>query len=377
MNIIGEWMRGRLAKAGRPKARSIIGRGLKPLKWKPKIGLVRLSNAREQLFKKLMKIPGNTPLETVDWLPNKNRLHIKMEFANKPTGSHYDRVYPKLLRALERIGINPNDFTLAETSSGNATPAFGYFAKRLGYETVAFLPAELSARRRTLSKKQCDRVVVANDKKHGWGVFGAANAMKEALARNREERKKNTKKKRMYCVDHSQVTEGLGAIKSVADEIVKQLKVEKPDYFLGIAGNGTILYGVGRELKKRFPNMKVIAIEPFERPVLHQLKYPGRYEKEFGRKPPSVEDMLGKEFFAPGSGALGVQFPHIHSAVDLVDDIILVKKGETTKALEQLKKKGHAVGHTSGMSYVAAKKLAKTKKGKSIVTIFYDLINRY
>jgi cysteine synthase A len=359
-----------------PKAKSILCSGGKPLKWKPKKGLAKLSKEREKLFKELMKIPGHTSLESLV-LPNGNRIFVKMEFENKPTGSHYDRVYPILLCALERTGINPEKFVLVETSSGNATPAFGYFAGKLGYETIAFLPAEISEKRKNLTRRQCGKTVIADPEKQGWGVFGAANAMHQALAENKEERRKNPGKKAFYCVNHSQVTESLQAIKTAAKEIVKQLKGKKPDYFLGIAGNGVILYGVGLELKKHFPKMKVIAIEAFERPVLYPLKYPGRYEKNYHRKPPSIEDMHGKEFFAPGTGAIGVQFPHLYSAAEITDDIMLIRKEEMQEALEELSKKGYKVGHTSAMSFSAAKKLAEKEREKSMLIIFYDTIDRY
>lgn len=167
-----------------PKAKSIMGAGAE----------LQLPKAREMLFKRLMKIPGHTSLESMV-LPNGNKLFVKMEFENKPTGSHYDRVYPVLLYALEKVGITPEKFVLVETSSGNATPAFGYFAGKLGYETIAFLPAEISEKRKNLTRAQCGKTVIADPEKNGWGVFGAANAMREALAKNKEERRKNPEKK--------------------------------------------------------------------------------------------------------------------------------------------------------------------------------------
>ena len=123
--------------------------------------------------------------------------------------------------------------------------------------------------------------------------------------------------------------------------------------------------------------MKVIGIEPFERPVLHQLKWPGKYERTTGKKPPTIEKMSGKEFFAPGSGAIGVDFPHLHSAATLCDDIVLISRKEMSTALKELERKGFSVGHTSAMSYVVAKQLDKRIKGKTLVGIFYDLLDRY
>ena len=300
-----------------------------------------------------------------------------MECENKPTGSHYDRVYPHLLHAIERTGINPKDFVLAENSSGNATPAFGWFARKLGYETIAFLPAELTEARQKLSREQCDKVIVADEKKHGWGVFGAANAMREALQQNREERKTNQMAKRLYCVNHLQVIELLEAMEGIAKEAANRLKGEKIDYFLGIAGNGTVLYGLGSALKKRFRKIKVIGIEAAERPVIFPMKFPGKYELRYGKKPASVEEMQGKDFFAPGIGALGIEFPHIHSAVNFVDDVILMGREETETASKELQEKGFFVGHTSAMSFVAAKLIAQQIKNKTTIIIFYDNLNRY
>jgi cysteine synthase len=356
---------------------SILANGKNPLSWKPNKGLVKIPKGRKTLFEQLEKIPGNTSCKEIGGMPNGNRLFAKMEFENRPTGSHYDRVYPYLLECLEKTGINAKDFILAETSSGNATPAFGWFARKLGYRTVAFLPAELTPTRRNLSEEQCDKVVIADEEKHGWGVFGAANAMREALQKNREERKVNPSKERLYCVNHSQVKESLDSIKTLAKEAVRQLKGNKPDYFLGIAGNGTILYGVGKELKKKFPKMKVIGVETVERPVLYEKKWPGKFEEKFGRKPVLVSEMKGRDFFSPGTGALGIEFPHLNSAAKLVNDIILIERKEVEEALKELELKGFNVGHTSAMSYVAAKKVCRENKGKNILIIFYDLGNRY
>ncbi|MBI4210952.1 MAG: PLP-dependent lyase/thiolase [Candidatus Diapherotrites archaeon] len=358
-------------------AKSILESGKKPLGWKPEPGLVRIPGEREKLFRELSKIPGRTPLVEIQGIPGNNKLFAKMECANRPTGSHYDRIYPVLLHAIERIGVNPQGFTLVENSSGNATPAFGWFARKLGYETIAFLPAELTEARRRLTSEQCDKVVLANEDGHGWGVFGAANAMKEALQKNREERKARPEQKRLYCVNHSQVTESLGPMETMAREIEKQLRGKKPDFFLGVAGNGTILYGLGKALKKKFGKMKVIAVETTERPVLYQIKYPGKYEKEYGKEPASVEDMKGKGFFAPGTGALGIDFPHLRSAAGIIDRAMLISREETEKAAGELKAKGHEVGHTSAMSYAAARKLAKERKNAAILIIFYDNMDRY
>ena len=155
------------------------------------------------------------------------------------------------------------------------------------------------------------------------------------------------------------------------------MKKEKPDYFLGIAGNGTILYGLGKALKNKYKKIKVIGVETTERPVLYNLKFPGKYEKEYGKKPVSIEEMKGKDFFAPGTGALGIDFPHIRSAANCVDDIILATRNEAEEALKELKEKGFDMGHTSAISYVAAGKIAEKLTNKKILIIFYDKGNRY
>lgn len=87
--------------------------------------------------------------------------------------------------------------------------------------------------------------------------------------------------------------------------------------------------------------------------------------------------MKGKEFFAPGTGALGVDFPHLKSAAELVQDVLLVGRQEANEALKELHSKGEMVGHTSAISYAAAKKIANENPGKSILIIFYDKIDRY
>ncbi|MFH1256166.1 MAG: pyridoxal-phosphate dependent enzyme [Candidatus Diapherotrites archaeon] len=339
--------------------------------------VVKLNSTREKLFKKIISEPGNTPLIELNGVaPNGNRIFVKLEYDN-PTGSHYARVYPLLLSALEKTGISPSSHVLVETSSGNATVAFAHYAKILGYKTIAFMPRELSRRRLAATRKE-GAIVVLSRKGSLPFVAGARDRLVEALLENKMAREKNPGVKKFFSPNHSQVIETLAAIKPLAKEVRDELKAKKVklDYFLPVAGNGTIAYGVGRPIKKYFPKAKIIAVEPFERPVLYPLVFPGKYEKKFGERP-GLKDFKGKEFFMPGSGAIGIDFPHLHSAAKITSDIFLVRKKEWKSAQKKLAKLGFNVGQTSAASFSAAMRLAKKVKKKNLLIIFYDKSDRY
>ncbi len=339
--------------------------------------LAKLPAARERLFRSFRGEVGRTQLvELKGVAPNGNRIFAKLEYQN-PTGSHYDRVYPHLLHLLEQLGVSPKTHVLCETSSGNATVSFAHFARRLGYAPLAFMPKELSARRISPTRKAGAKVFLSRPGSRPF-VAGARDRMVEALEENRRQRAEGRRVKKLFTPNHSQVSETLDAIHSLADELHSQLarRRVKPDYFLPVAGNGTIAYGVGKPFHEYFPKAKVIAIEPFERPALYPLVHSGAYEGQHGSLP-KIDEFAGAEFFMPGSGALGIEFPHLESAAKLVDRVSLVKLGEWKKAQRQLAELGFSVGHTSAASFAEAMNLAKRVRNKNIVIIFYDRAERY
>jgi len=208
-------------------------------------------------------------------------------------------------------------------------------------------------------------------------------------------RESRTWKKRLWSPNHSIVAETVDAIRPMAVEIVD--KLDKIDYFIGIPGNGTTLYGIGAPLKGAFPGMKVVAVEPYSNPGLFLLKYPHMKETYAKRRElpqteptPKEENIHDYKIPMPGAGCYGVAefFPHIKASVALVDAIRQIddknkeweKKVLGGKTVNELLFEAHGinVGITSAASIMVALEIAETVRDKNFVLIFYDrLEGRY
>ncbi|MCI5064547.1 pyridoxal-phosphate dependent enzyme [bacterium] len=335
-----------------------------------------LAAARETELARIAQRPGDTPLKECSFPKSGVRLFAKEETCNDPTGTHYDRVYPPLFRIIAEAGLTPDNVELAETSSGSAAPAFGVLARELGYRSVAFLPGELSPARRSFSEAQCDEVVVADPKRDGWGVVGASKAMRDALEESRQ-RWRQEGGKRLFTLNHSRVPESLEAISSLAAEAVQQVKGERIHYCVLVAGNGTVLNGVGQAIKDLAPGVEIIAVEPRDRPVFFEMRYPGAFKQRYGEAPPTLADMEGRDFYAPGMGGVGIDCPFLEAAISIVDDVILVDRDTCGEVQQELFKQGEMVGTTSALSHAAAREVAKSCAGGNILIIHYDSADKY
>ena len=332
----------------------------------------RIEKNRTEQFKKLARRSGNTPLVDVSsygiTVPNGNRIIAKFEFQNFPTHSHYDRVYPYLFWCWEQTGIGPHTHEVMETSSGNASPAFANVAKELGYTPYCVVPKEISERRRSFSEKE-GGIVIVSESEDGFGVPGAANRQKKELIKRIKERMKKPELKRLVSINHSQVSEALVPMRILVGEVVRAVK-EKIDCFVGIAGNGTTLYGIGSELKRIFPEMKVWALEPRKQAGLYQMKYPTSPFKENG------EELT--EIIMPGSGVKGLNFPHLNASVEIVDNVRLVEAGEWAETEETFENASNiSLGYTSSASLMAALEYSREVENQTIFTVFYDLLEKY
>ncbi len=349
-----------------PKAKVVLRKGIR-----------RINGSRNREFQKLANRAGNT--EATDLsnfglnVPNGNKIIAKLEFQNVPTNSHYDRIYPYLFWCWERTGISPETHDVIETSSGNATPAFANVAKRLGYSAYCVLPNEISELRRGMSKKEGGIVVVSDPEKDGLGVVGASKRQWKELVGRIKERKGNPKMKQLMSINHSQVSESLVPMRILVDEVLETMLgriVDCIDCFVGVAGNGTTLYGIGSEMKTVFEDLKIIALEPRQQAALHRIKYPDAKIREDGEKL--------TEIIMPGSGAQGIEFPHLEASAELVDRVRLVEAGEWVNAREKFEAcSGIALGHTSAASLMVAMEYAQQVENQVIFTIFYDLLERY
>jgi cysteine synthase A len=288
-----------------------------------------------------------------------NQIFAKLEYES-PTGSHYGRVYPVLLSQLEAQGkIVPGVSTLVETTTGNAGISFAYFGWQMGYRCVVFAPEGLPEKRLEMIKLYCAELRLSPKEKY---IVGASEAMREFLIAHRE--KKNGVRL-FYSPNHSQQAVSCTTLEPIAEEAILQ-SGGSFDCFIGAAGNGSTLKGIGTVLRRNNPAVRIIAFDPIEAPVATALKT-GCGPAEA----PQLHTMYG-------AGAWGINFPHLTDAVaNLVDEVQVIKESQWHLTHVILKLLGYGVGHTSAAAYFLAHHYCQTRTNQKVLIVFYDRLERY
>lgn len=300
---------------------------------------------------------GRTPLIRLP-APGNHRLWAKCECAN-PSGSHYDRVFRVLLEDLEQRGIIvPGVTTLVETTSGNAGISCAFFARELGYACIIFAPEDLPEARLKLIEGYGATVIRTP---RGRYVEGAAEAMRDFLQKNRE-RKDGVRVS--WSPNHSMHPLTCTALAPIAKEILADLG--SITTFVGAAGNGSTLRGIGQELKDRNARTRIFAFEPIE--AANASRFVGNTTFFPDNRP---HHMLG-------NGVWGVPVPHLTYALEhLVEDVWTIKEGQWQRAQQELLGMGHSVGPTSAAAYCLAQRHCRNSDHKEVVILFYDTLDRY
>ncbi|MDR1541223.1 MAG: cysteine synthase A [Clostridiales bacterium] len=291
---------------------------------------------------------GNTPLLSLERYGKKKgvsaKIIAKLEYFN-PQGSVKDRIaYAMIKDAEDKGAISPDKSVIIEPTSGNTGIGLAFVATAKGYRIILTMPETMSLERRNLLKALGAELVLTP------GSEGMKGAIKKA-----EELAESTPHAFIPQQFKNPVNPEIHK-KTTAEEIWKDTD-KNVDIFVSAIGTGGTITGVGEFLKEKNPDVKIIAVEPFDSPVLSGGK-PGPHKIQ-GIGPGFVPDVLNTAVY---------------------DEIIQVKADEAFRASREVaKSEGLLVGISSGAALHAATVLAlkPENEGKSIVVVLPDGGERY
>ena len=294
-----------------------------------------------------LDLVGNTPLVRVNNLIKKDELKAdvlaKLEYFN-PAGSAKDRIAKEMiLDALEKGLINENT-TLIEPTSGNTGIGLSAVATALNLKIIITMPETMSVERRNLMKAYGAELVLTPGSE---GMKGAIAKAKELASQIENS---------FIPGQFENPANPTAHYKTTGPEIYEQTE-GKVDIFVAGVGTGGTISGIGKYLKEKNPEVKVVAVEPATSPVLSTGK--GGAHKIQG---------------------IGAGFVPETLDTNIYDEIITVENEDAfATGKEMAKTEGILVGISSGAALYAAKELAKREEnaGKTIVVLLPDGGDRY
>lgn len=285
------------------------------------------------IFYSITEIIGKTPL-----LKLKSGVFAKLEYFN-PAGSVKDRAVLFMLKAAKERGELDADTTVIEPTSGNTGIAVAALCAANGLRSVIVMPDSFSIERRKILAAYGAEIVLTDGSK---GMSGAIEK-----ARNLQKSTKNS----LILGQFDNPANPLAHYKTTALEIWQDTR-GKIDIFVAGVGTGGTVSGVGRFLKEKNPEIKIVAIEPQSSPVLS-----------------------GGKSGAHKIQGLGAGFVPKNLDLSIIDEVLPVTDEAAITAAKRLaEEEGLFVGISSGAAYSAATSLLNRAEnaGKKIVTLFPD-----
>ena len=300
-----------------------------------------------KIAKHLTDLIGNTPLlELSNYNAEngvENQIIAKLEYFN-PLSSVKDRVGYAMIADAEEKGLISKDTVIIEPTSGNTGIALAFVAAAKKYRLILTMPETMSIERRNLLKALGAELVLTEGTKGMKGAIEKAEELAKGIPNAYiPQQFKNPANPEIHR-------------KTTAEEIWRDTD-GKVDIFVGGVGTGGTITGVGEALKAKNPNIKIIAVEPFDSPVLSQ-----------GKAGPHKIQGIGAGFV-----------PDILN-LKIIDEIFPVKNEDAFETARKVAKaEGLLVGISSGAALYAATKLAQKpqNKGKVIVALLPDTGERY
>ena len=300
-----------------------------------------------QIAKSLTDLVGNTPLLELCNFSRENlvpaRILAKLEYFN-PLGSVKDRIGYALIQDAENRGLVNADTLIVEPTSGNTGIGLAFVCAARGYRLVLTMPETMSLERRNLLKALGAELILTPGP---LGMKGAIQKASELAAETPNSFIPGQFSNPANPAMHKHTT---------AAEILRDTE-GKVDFFVAGVGTGGTITGVGEGLKEKLPNVKIVAVEPYDSAVI-------------SGGPAGPHKIQG----------IGAGFIPDNLRTDVIDEVIQVKNEEAFAATRAVAKtEGLLVGISSGAALHAAMQLAKRTEntGKTIVALLPDTGERY
>lgn len=300
-----------------------------------------------KIFKSADQLIGGTPLLELSGIEReyglKARLLAKLEYFN-PAGSVKDRVAKAMLDEAEKNGQLKPGAVIIEPTSGNTGIGLAAVAAARGYKAVIVMPDTMSEERRRLVKAYGAELVLTDGKKGMTGAIEKAEELKAEIPGS------------IIAGQFVNPDNPKAHFETTGPEIYEDTD-GKVDIFVAGVGTGGTVTGVGRYLKSKNPDIKIIAVEPSDSAVLS-----------------------GKSAGPHKLQGIGAGFMPEVLDVSVCDEIMTVTSEEAFAAGRDMgRREGVLVGISSGAALHAAKELAKREEneGKTIVVLLPDTGDRY
>lgn len=300
-----------------------------------------------KIYKGALGLIGNTPLVEISNIEKELSLPaavlVKLEYLN-PAGSVKDRVAKAMIEDAEKKGLLKEGSVIIEPTSGNTGIGLAAIAAVKGYRVILTMPETMSVERRNILKAYGAEIVLTEGAKAMKGAIEKAEQLAGEIPG-------------AFIPGQFVNPANSAAHRSSTGPEIWEDTEGKVDIFVAGVGTGGTLTGVGEYLKAKNPQIRIVAVEPSDSPVLSE-----------GKSGPHKLQGIGAGFV-----------PEVLNT-DIYDEIIQIRSEEAYAASKLLaKKEGVLVGISSGAALYAAFELARRpeNKGKTIVALLPDSGDRY